>query len=480
MCLSQTSLYENLNKNCNLLYPGKNIQLITLNILGGDNYNKENAYNPNSEESIFSPNHTNEESGDNLAYIASLDEDNEEKDHSLISKDSNFYINKANDKPSENFINFPSSDNYIEEYDDSLNSKFSFFSINQANDKSRENFINFPSSDNYIIKDDDSYFFINQTNNKSRENLLNFPSLDNYIIKNVDSQISNDNILSLNLIKEKSRKNQSNSHSLDNNIKKNDDILNSKDNVLPPSPKNEESKNNLNNLFKNNTDISSHNELLIEIASNNSQINESKIFNITSPQKRGRKSKKSNQKSHDSSSDDNCLLKIQNHFFNFIINLANEALQKENIKVRFILIDYKLKRQVNHDFFCKLKTYSIKKILEMDTSSKYRSKSKDFNRETINKIDYTNWLNDFFSINYLDLFFVYHNKEKPLLNFEFNGKKIELSKAKSFYYLLNNRNNKGKKTEKDLSNIAKRFFIDDNSTLNRILFQTKETIDLME
>ena len=467
MSLFQTSLYEHLNKNSNLLYPGKNIKLITLHILGGDNYYKENAYNPNSEESIFSPNHTNEEPGDNLPNITSLDEDNEEKDHSLISKDSNF-------------INFPSSDNYIEDNDDSLNSKFSFFSINQSNDKSRENLFNFPSSYNYIIKEYDSYFFINQTNNKSRENLFNLPSLDNNIIKNVDSQISKDNILSPDLIEEKS-KNPSYSTSLDDDIKKNDDSLNSKDNVLPPSPKNEESKNNLNNLFKNNTDISSHNELIIEIESNNNQINESKIFIITSPQKRGRKSKKSNQKSHDSSSDDNCLLKIQNHFFNFIINLANEALQKENIIRRFILIDYKIKRNVNHDFFCKLKTYSIKKILEMDTSSKYRSKSNDFNRETINEIyDYSNWLNDFFNINYLDLFFEYHNKGKPLLNFEFKGKKIELSKAKSFYYLLNNRNNKGKKIEKDLSNIAKRFFIDDNSTLNKILFQTKETIDLKE
>jgi len=53
-----------------------------------------------------------------------------------------------------------------------------------------------------------------------------------------------------------------------------------------------------------------------------------------------------------------------------------------------------------------------------------------------------------------------------------------LSKTKSFYYLLDNKNNKDKKISKDLSDIAKRFFIASNSGNNKILFQTKETIDL--
>ena len=210
---------------------------------------------------------------------------------------------------------------------------------------------------------------------------------------------------------------------------------------------------------------------------------ESNLFSITQPEKKrkGRKPGKLSQKYHDSSSDDNCLLKIQNNFFNFIINLTNEVLIKENIKIDFKLVDYNIKRNVNHDFFCKLKKMSIKNILEMDISSKYRSKNKDYNREVLNKIyNYSNWLNDFFNINYLDLFYKYHNNEKPLLNFNFKGKEIELSKAKSFYYLLNNSNNKGKKIAKDLSNIAKRFFIDGNSILNKILFETKETIDLKE
>ena len=86
----------------------------------------------------------------------------------------------------------------------------------------------------------------------------------------------------------------------------------------------------------------------------------------------------------------------------------------------------------------------------------------------------------FFNINYFELFSKYHNNEKPLIKFFFKGKEIELTKTKSFYYLLNNKNNKGKKIEKDLSNIAKRFFIDDNLTFNKILFKTKKIIDLKE
>ena len=248
-------------------------------------------------------------------------------------------------------------------------------------------------------------------------------------------------------------------------------------NYISFSPEN--SENNLNDSFEINPDRNPQNEALTRNLNNNNLNNEPKKFRTTN--KRGRKPIKSNKKSHDSSSDDNCLLKIQNNFFNFIIQLTNEVLNKENIKKKFIPVDYKIKRDVTHKFFCELKRMSIKNILEMENSPKYRSKSKDFNKKTLNKIyNYSNRLNDFFNINYLVLFSVYHNNEKPLTKFIFKGKGIELSKTKSFYYLLNNKNNKGKKIEKDLSNIAKRFFIDDNSTFNKILFKANKTIDLKE
>ena len=306
---------------------------------------KENAYSLNSKEIIFPPNHTNEESGDNLLNSSSLD-------------------------------------NFIED-------------------------------NNYSLTKD-SYFSISQTNEILIGNLSIFPSIDNY-------------------------------------IKEFDYNLNCKDNNLSPSLINEESTNNSDNLFKNSPDIPSKSEILIEIASNNRQINISKItssnrqINISKPfkirEKRGRKTEKSNSKFHDSSSDDNCLLKLQIHFFNFIIILTNEVLNNEDIKEKFILVDYKIKKQVNHDFFCELKDYSIKDILEKDTSSKYRSRKSDFNRETLKKIylhsNYSDWLNDFFNINYLKLFSeYYHNNEEPLQNLSLKKKKLNYLKHNLFIFYL--------------------------------------------
>ena len=66
--------------------------------------------------------------------------------------------------------------------------------------------------------------------------------------------------------------------------------------------------------------------------------------------------------------------------------MTNEVLKKRNIEEDFKPIDYKIKNNVNHDFFCELKKKSIKNILEMKISPKYKSKSKDINMELLNKI----------------------------------------------------------------------------------------------
>ena len=264
----------------------------------------------------------------------------------------------------------------------------------------------------------------------------------------------------------------SNESYIGNNDEENTNSLNSKDNILNLIEYIEEFKDILPSL----KDKEEKPRELTKSTEKKLLKHKSNLFNITQPEKKrnGRKPTKISQKYHDNSSIDNCLLKIQNNFFNFIINLTNEVIIKKNIKKDFKFVDYKIKRNVNYDFFCSLKKMSIKNILEMDISPKYRNKSKNFNREILKEIyNYSN-LKDFFNINYLDLFYEYHNNEKPLLNFNFKGEKIELSKAKSFYYLLNNKNNKGKKIAKDLSDIAKRVFIDGNSTLNKIIFETKD------
>ena len=302
---------------------------------------------------------------------------------------------------------------------------------------------------------------------------------DNYNEEKICDLNSEWSIFSPKQTNEESGDNSGNLLSQDENNEEKDYSLISYDNTFFPNLNNENSENNLNNSFESVLDINWQNKEKIKRLNNNNLKNESQKFRTT--KKRGRKTKKLSQKFHDSSSVDNCLLKIQNNFFNFIIKLTNEVLNKENIKEEFIPVDYKIKRNVTHKFFCELKKKTIKNILEMDNSPKYKSKKYDFNKKTLNKIyNYSNWLNDYFNINYLELFFKYHNNEKPLIKFFFKGKEIELTKTKSFYYLLNNKNNKGKKIEKDLSNIAKRFFIDDNLTFNKILFKPKKIIDLKE
>jgi len=318
--------------------------------------------------------------------------------------------------------------------------------------------------------------------NKNSNLLYPGKNIQSILYHNLDGDSHNEeNFYSL-IIKESIfSSNKINEDSIDEDIEEKDFSIIFKENIFPAYLNNEESINYLDNSFKNTSEKISKNQTLPGRSSTNKGTNESLKFRAFSLQKRGRKTEKPNEKLHDSSSEDNCLRKIQNHFFKFIINLTNEALKKENIEEDFKPIDYKIKSNVNHDFFCELQKKSIKNILEMDISPKYKSQSKDINWKVLNKIyNYSNWLNDFFNINYLELFSEYHNNEKPLLKFVFKGKEIELSKTKSFYYLLNNKNNKDKKKAKDLSDIAKRFFTVSNSRDNKKLFQTKETNDLKE
>ena len=233
-----------------------------------------------------------------------------------------------------------------------------------------------------------------------------------------------ENFNSLIVEKRISSSNKINEDSIDEDSEEKDFSIIFKESIFPAYLNNEESINYLDNSFKNTSDRISRNKALSGRSSNNKGNNESLKFRAFSLQKKGRKTEKPIEKLHDSSADDNCLRKIQNHFFKFIINLTNEVLTKENIEEDFKPIDYKIKSNVNHDFFCELQKKSIKNILEMNISPKYKSKSKDINREVLNKINsYSNWLNDFFNINYLDLFSEYYNNEKPLLKFVFKKKR---------------------------------------------------------
>ena len=170
-----------------------------------------------------------------------------------------------------------------------------------------------------------------------------------------------------------------------------------------------------------------------------------KFFITNIKANRGRKSNllglktQRKRKNHTKSAFDNILTKIQCHFFNFFISLANDAIKSILVgnKLTFKPINYKCKKRVSYYYFNGLKEMKINQLLHEEISGKYKS-DKYINQEIYMKlIPLSNWLADFFNMKYLKLFSIYYNKLKPLKKVTFQSKVITLSsKTKSFYYLL--------------------------------------------
>ena len=156
--------------------------------------------------------------------------------------------------------------------------------------------------------------------------------------------------------------------------------------------------------------------------------------------RRGKKREKNLDKEevHGKDSFDNLQRKIQVHFQNFIINLCNDALKAEYKRTRYSFkkINNEDKITVNFDYVSKLKKSSIKDLLNLEISDKYKAYNKNYNQIILSKIE-NSWLNKLFEMNYLQMFKYYYNNEKTLKKFVFEGKEIVLSlKTKSFSYLL--------------------------------------------
>ena len=155
---------------------------------------------------------------------------------------------------------------------------------------------------------------------------------------------------------------------------------------------------------------------------------------------------------------DNLQIKIQVHFISFIINLSNDFLFsvfKENKKYNFKDIDHTFKIDVSRRNSEFLKSSKIKDVLEIDISKKYTKYEKNINRQLIYEVcKKSTWLNDFFNLNYLDLFKCYYNDQKQMDQISFCDKVITLSKKtqnKTFYELLK----KNKNINKELINAVK-------------------------
>ena len=125
---------------------------------------------------------------------------------------------------------------------------------------------------------------------------------------------------------------------------------------------------------------------------------------------------------------------------------------------------------VNFENTKELKNSSIKDILNLEISSKYKTFNNFENKILLSKIE-SSWLNKLFLLNIKALFKLYYNNQKPLLKIVFENKDIILSpKTKSFYYLLGKKQNKN--LEENIIETAKNVYLSEKD-INRIPFLTK-------
>jgi hypothetical protein len=183
--------------------------------------------------------------------------------------------------------------------------------------------------------------------------------------------------------------------------------------------------------------------------------NESKAsFKVKLYHKRGRKKSDkntSNQKCHLSDDFDNILRKIQVSYINFLINLSNDALKTVfGIKTtyKFKDINYKLKKQINHNYIENLKKSLFGDILQMDISPKNKIFQEDMNKITYSKVcEQSEELKKLFEKNYLYMIKKYFNfVDDGNHVIDIDGFKIALSpKTETFSNLL--KKNKEKKNK---------------------------------
>ena len=154
--------------------------------------------------------------------------------------------------------------------------------------------------------------------------------------------------------------------------------------------------------------------------------------------------------------------KIKSHFIRFLIEFSNDALKEENINIqnnlrinKFVLPTMNIIYDINFNF----KEKTIKDILKLDLSNKYRIYGRDGNRKLLEEIELLSpTLTDLFQMNSLKLFKYYYNKEKPLNKIKFENKEIYLSLGtKSFYDLLE----KNKDSRKEIIEAAKKYFLNE-------------------
>jgi hypothetical protein len=144
-----------------------------------------------------------------------------------------------------------------------------------------------------------------------------------------------------------------------------------------------------------------------------------------SHKKRGRKPKKiKGYKVHDKMTSDNIIKKIKNDFFKYMVLFINNIIGTINLiyNNKIYKIDYELINRLNREIDLKYLNMSIKDLLSLNVSPKYKKVETNSNKNYIEKILNEKSLNDAikFALNmtfrdFIDIF-SYKKKVKDLLN----------------------------------------------------------------
>jgi uncharacterized protein YktA (UPF0223 family) len=176
------------------------------------------------------------------------------------------------------------------------------------------------------------------------------------------------------------------------------------------------------------------------IENENNSTQKKPIFSIVATEKnkltkkkRGRQTVKKpeenrkNKKTHDKSSTDNLLRKIQVHYMSFIISFINAILKELNYNQRFLKINYQFKKNVNKDFFESLKIKNLSDIINNSISDKYKKKIKNLNYIIYDEIKDDPIINNILNENYLDIFKNYYYKSVNIINLAKYGIEKEIN-----------------------------------------------------
>ena len=208
------------------------------------------------------------------------------------------------------------------------------------------------------------------------------------------------------------------------------------------------------------------------------------IFAVKKKVRPGRKKRENGDKIHLNTDLDNLLARIQVHFLSFIVNISNDALIAEfgeDTEYKFKNIDYKIKFNISYSSFIKFKNSSIKDVLKLRISPKYKHFDPKINSQILEEVclkPESEWLKKFFNMNYLKMFKEYYYQKKQITEINDEGNIIKFNKnnkTETFYDLLN----KYKDLKNDLINTVNSVYLNLDNKKNKGRFIATRDGDLL-